>query len=70
MQDSQGREELRLAMSQISTVDILMSATVAVSHPVAGTMAATAVMAIQSIPGLHRPLTVDDMNKSNVTVLH
>jgi len=28
-------------------------------------MAATAVMPMQSIPGLHDPLTVEDMNKSN-----
>lgn len=30
-------------------------------------MAATAVMTVQAIPGIHFPLTVDDMNKSNAT---
>ncbi|KAH6677232.1 hypothetical protein B0J14DRAFT_651120 [Halenospora varia] len=30
-------------------------------------MTATAVKAIQPIPGLHSPLTVDDMNKSKTT---
>jgi hypothetical protein len=30
-------------------------------------MATTAVMAVKPIPGVHLPLTVDHMNKSNTT---